>query len=305
MENSVFFENIEDEIIRLLRSAKESVKICVAWINGEIYRPILNDLAHRGILIDLIYDNNSTNKKYGITSSSLFNVYAIDTRISSSLMHNKFCIIDDRIVINGSYNWSSKAKNSFENIVVTKDDFKLVKAFLHEFYDLIGYFYSFNNVSSLRKCNCGSYIYNLGVLGQEWGSYDESKIDIWSVCVRNNHAIHLGEEYEQYLHTYLGIKYEPDLDADHYDREVMISAFQSERQRLINLEQYFNQRAGRKIDAIATVEIINWNEHMEWNEDPEYAVNIFWCDMLFRKIIPRTLYDDAYGSINQIIKDHT
>ena len=29
-------------------------------------------------------------------------------------MHNKFCIIDKSIVINGSYNWTRKAKNNFE-----------------------------------------------------------------------------------------------------------------------------------------------------------------------------------------------
>ena len=34
-------------------------------------------------------------------------------------MHNKFCIIDNSIVINGSYNWTISAKTNAENIQVT------------------------------------------------------------------------------------------------------------------------------------------------------------------------------------------
>lgn len=37
-------------------------------------------------------------------------------------MHDKFCIIDNQIVIHGSYNWTNKAEfKNEENISVTKD----------------------------------------------------------------------------------------------------------------------------------------------------------------------------------------
>ena len=43
-----------------------------------------------------------------------------------NLMHNKFCIIDERIIITGSYNWTNKAnKENNENIVIIKDDIEL------------------------------------------------------------------------------------------------------------------------------------------------------------------------------------
>lgn len=305
MSANVFFENIEYEITKRLGAARKSVKICVAWVNGEIYTPIFNDLAKRGIKVELIFDNNATNARYGVQPSSKFNLYPINTRLSSSLMHNKFCIIDDRIVINGSYNWSGKAKDSFENIVVIENDFKLVKKFLHEFYDLIDYYNAFSN-NTLNKCSsgCGSYMYNLGILGSESGQHEESKIDIWSVCIKNKHAIHLGEEYDNHLHAHLGIKYETDFELNYYDRETMLNEFRDERTKLVNLEKHFDDRAGKKIHAIATVQMDNWNEHMEWGEDPEYVVKIFWRNMLFRKIIPDVLYDDGSGDINRIIRDH-
>lgn len=303
MAVEAYFEDIESEIIKILRSSKQSVKICVAWISGRVYTRVLNELANRGVEVELIYDNNSTNFLHGVPASNLYTTYAIDTRLSSSLMHNKFCIIDNEVLITGSYNWSMKAKNSFENIVIIRNEFKLIQDFLHEFYDLIAYYNAFSS-NYVYKCHCGSNLFNLGVLGQESGLYDESKIDIWSVCVKNNHATHLGEEYENHLHTHLGMKYEPDWGNEGYDKDIMLSEFQQERDRISSLQNYFNSRAGNRIHAVGTVAMGNWNAHMEWNEEPEYIVNIFLRDMYLRKIIPETLLDDGFDGINQIISEH-
>jgi len=302
MTVKAYFEDIEYEIINLLRSSRESVKICVAWINGKIYTPILEDLAHKGISVELIYDNNTTNLNHGVVASASYRTYPINTRLSSAIMHNKFCIIDNSTLITGSYNWSNKAKDSFENIVVVKDEFHLIKSFLHEFYDLINYYKAFDS-NYVSKCSCGSNLFNLGILGQESGLYDESKVDIWSVCVKHNHVISLGEEYEQHLQTYLGIKDAPDRDEYDYSKDSMWSEFQQENSQELALQDYFNKRTGNKIHAVGCVIINNFNEHNKWGEDPEYVVSIFLKDMYLRKIIPNTLYGDFEG-INRIILEH-
>ena len=49
------------------------------------------------------------------------------------IMHNKFCIIDHKTVITGSYNWTRKAKTNDENITVTKDSPELATDFVTEF----------------------------------------------------------------------------------------------------------------------------------------------------------------------------
>jgi len=48
-------------------------------------------------------------------------------------MHNKFCIIDEKTIITGSYNWSRQAKKNYENITVINDDNKLMLQYLNEF----------------------------------------------------------------------------------------------------------------------------------------------------------------------------
>ena len=43
-------------------------------------------------------------------------------------MHDKFCIIDNQIVITGSYNWTDNAEfKNDENIVILKDNEQATK----------------------------------------------------------------------------------------------------------------------------------------------------------------------------------
>ena len=62
-------------------------------------------------------------------------------------MHHKFCIIDDSILINGSYNWTNRAKNNLENILIFKNsNTAIIEEFKYNF-DYIKY------VSKLFKTN--------------------------------------------------------------------------------------------------------------------------------------------------------
>ncbi|PHP91278.1 hypothetical protein CBF17_024185, partial [Pantoea agglomerans] len=75
-----------------------------------------------------------------IKGSSLLNseiITFVKNPISRLYMHHNFCIIDDATLITGSYNWSSSAAYHYENIVIIKNDFKLIRQFKHEFTDLL------------------------------------------------------------------------------------------------------------------------------------------------------------------------
>ena len=56
-------------------------------------------------------------------------------------MHNKFCVIDYSTVITGSYNWSYKAENNFENVILNYDDTALAEQFISEFNQIRKQFY--------------------------------------------------------------------------------------------------------------------------------------------------------------------
>jgi hypothetical protein len=307
MTSEVHFENIDNVIKQYLMSAKESIKICVAWINRNEYLPIINQLSTNGVNIEIIFNNDTTNLNHGLPKSHLYTIYPIDTRLPSAFMHNKFCIIDNEIIINGSFNWSVSAKNSFENILIVKNDFKLVKSFLHEFNDLVSYYDSFNQ-NNIQSCYCRSHTYTLGIFGAENGLYNDSIVDIWRICSKNQHTQFIREENEQYIQSQLGLTNEDfydDVDYNYiYDKSIMLSELKQEINHTNQIQNYFEQRSGNKINAIGHIIMNNHNEHIEWNEPAEYQINIIWKDMYYRKIIPNVLYNDYDDSIEKIIDKH-
>lgn len=303
METYACFEDIRYEIIRLLWSAKSSVYICVAWINDDIYGPVLRSLASRNVQVHVIYNADEKNFEHGVMASPGVIVNPISARIGSALMHNKFCIIDNEILINGSYNWSKNAPLSFENIVVIKKDFQLIKYFLHEFYDLLN-FYKSRATHSVGKCNiCHSNTFNLGILGSENGKYSESQIDVWNVCARNQHAVHLGTDYQQFLASQLGLDDESYWETIDDSKESMLDDFNNERRKIQHVQQYFTQNFQNRIHAVGSVVMDNFNEHIKYGESPDYVVSIGWRDMYYRKIIPSTLHESD-GDVHQIIYEH-
>ena len=130
---TVHFKNIRAKIIDNLKQAEKEILIAVAWFTDELIIQTLNDCANRGVLISIIiYDDKINNKDL---FRKLFNMNA-NIRLSRKLMHNKFCVIDDNIVINGSYNWTYSAKSNDENIQITENNHDLAYEFKIQFLNL-------------------------------------------------------------------------------------------------------------------------------------------------------------------------
>jgi len=221
-------------------------------------------------------------------------------------MHNKFCIIDDRIVITGSYNWSGNAEDHFENIVVVCDDFYLVKQFRHEFEDLSRYH---DHEARFDRCRCNSTLFTLAVFGYEEGRYDESTVGLWSVCARNNHVEFLCSRDEQYLHAQLGMTdredgSEVDLRGGNTTVWDMRSAFDAERRDAARVQSYFDSEYGSKIHGAGWVVCTNAGEYLKgYASVPEFKVAIPIRNAYFRKLVPVEL-DEYSGEIEKIIDRH-
>ena len=95
------------------------------------------DKAKSGVTVQLLLSNDEINQNSSLDFSRLKIGNSVAYLVGdgkSDLMHNKFCVIDRRVVMTGSYNWSYKAeKNNHENIVITTDDFELADQFIAQF----------------------------------------------------------------------------------------------------------------------------------------------------------------------------
>ena len=131
-----FFTKIRSEIITYLKQANDQVVIAMAWFtSGELFQELLNCLK-REVRVDLILLDNAINyMEYAPDFNKFVNAGGTlrSADFSIGFMHHKFCVIDQKVAITGSYNWTYYAETrNVENIFIT-DSTDIVNLYLSEF----------------------------------------------------------------------------------------------------------------------------------------------------------------------------
>jgi hypothetical protein len=109
----------------------------MAWFtNFDIFRVIKHKLESSDVEITLVTNNDLINNGgYCLNLNELIGaglkMYLYEY---PDMLHHKFCIIDDELVMTGSYNWTffSEAVNR-ENMLTIKDDDIVIDSFINEF----------------------------------------------------------------------------------------------------------------------------------------------------------------------------
>ncbi len=136
IEVEVHFEDIQSQIIEQLNSAKFSIWIAVAWFTDKVLFDLLIEKKKQGVNVQVIVINDEINARYGQPYESHFETHRVNpTGKYENIMHHKFCIIDLRTVIHGSYNWTNKARWNKETISIDVSR-ELAEQFAQQFIDL-------------------------------------------------------------------------------------------------------------------------------------------------------------------------
>ena len=140
MTSEGIFENIAERIEEEINKSQKDIYLAVAWFTNKNLFNSLVKKSQEGVKVILVISDNEINRNSSINyndiqkgESKLFWIGG-----DKSFMHNKFCIIDDYVVITGSYNWSYKAETNFENVVITCGDGELATQFKKEINRIIG-----------------------------------------------------------------------------------------------------------------------------------------------------------------------
>ncbi|PZP46868.1 MAG: hypothetical protein DI598_11630 [Pseudopedobacter saltans] len=132
---TAFFSSIEKIILSNISKTKHTLQIAVAWFtNPKLSECILN-LSNKNVYLEIILSDDDINFSNPKNNFQEFINEGIIVKITRfpSLMHHKFCIIDEKIIISGSYNWTLGAeKNNFENVILSTD-INLVSLYVNEF----------------------------------------------------------------------------------------------------------------------------------------------------------------------------
>ena len=144
-------DNPQKGIIKNINQAQAFINIAMyIFTDKEIALPLVK-ANERGVKVRLYLDKDQAEYQY---SQSRFLVQrGIKTRISTNnyIMHNKFAIIDNRLLLTGSYNWTFSANNRNDENSIVIDDPEIIEIFQNQFVYLWTNKYSLERTQKLYK----------------------------------------------------------------------------------------------------------------------------------------------------------
>ena len=136
MENQVYFSPGEDcvnHIIDLINEAYTQLDICVFTISDDRISRAIVEAMKNGVEIRIISDNF----KVEDTGSDIEDLSRVGIPVkldtTDNHMHHKFMIVDNKIVLTGSYNWTRSAALYNQENILSMDDEEVVSKFSNEF----------------------------------------------------------------------------------------------------------------------------------------------------------------------------
>jgi phosphatidylserine/phosphatidylglycerophosphate/cardiolipin synthase-like enzyme len=145
------YDNLQKAIIKNINQAEAFINIAMyIFTDKEIALPLAK-ARERGVKVRLYLDKDQVDYQY---SQSRFLVQrGIKTRISTNnyIMHNKFAIIDNRLLLTGSYNWTFSANNRNDENLMVIDDPEIIEIFQNQFINLWTNKYSLERTRQLYE----------------------------------------------------------------------------------------------------------------------------------------------------------
>lgn len=134
-------------ILREIGSAKQELLVAVYAFTSDDLANALVQAKKRGVAVQVVVDrefdrtnDNSKGKFLDGQKVPLRRVSAAAVKIGDKdpgLMHQKFAVIDRRVVFTGSYNWTQSAENrNDENLLVFRDAGALAEEYRKTFFRL-------------------------------------------------------------------------------------------------------------------------------------------------------------------------
>jgi len=124
---------IEQELIALINQATSTLDVALYSFTDDQLGAAVIEAHQRGVKVRVFLDDGQEEARGGEYAKLVAAGVSVAVEHVKGLMHHKFAVIDGRIVVTGSYNWSNAAdENNFENVVVVECP-EIAAAFLEEF----------------------------------------------------------------------------------------------------------------------------------------------------------------------------
>jgi phosphatidylserine/phosphatidylglycerophosphate/cardiolipin synthase-like enzyme len=133
--NGTPLDNVANNLLDLLNNASESIYFLAYSFTSDPLAEAIRSRAAEGITVEGVMDSDQIKSNIG-TEFDPFRQAGIDVRRDGNtkgLLHHKVIIIDEQIVITGSYNFTNSAETrNDENLIIIYDPF-IASQYLAEF----------------------------------------------------------------------------------------------------------------------------------------------------------------------------
>jgi phosphatidylserine/phosphatidylglycerophosphate/cardiolipin synthase-like enzyme len=131
----IHFSDIKSVIVHQLQAANSEILVAVSWLTDrEIYQLLMNKIK-AGVHVSVITRNDYLNNHSNALQWNDFIKQGGELRFCEpgKMLHYKFAVMDQKVAISTSYNWTCFAgTNNRENILVI-DDAEAIQNFNNEF----------------------------------------------------------------------------------------------------------------------------------------------------------------------------
>lgn len=129
---------VDGDIIKSIDGAKKNIRVAIYEFSNDNIRDAFIRAKKRGINIKIVTDDKKIDQEDIVTLKRAGIKITSDNR-SSALMHNKFMIIDNKIVWSGSANYSYYAFYRHNENIIKIESLDIAKVYLEEFNQLLSH----------------------------------------------------------------------------------------------------------------------------------------------------------------------
>ena len=121
------FTNLRKLVVETILKAETSIKVAVAYLTDLQILDILLLCCRSNKKVELIISDDEMNfnqcaEKFQKLIDEGCHLYMFATEGGyKTIMHHKFCTIDNNLLITGSYNWTRTASSNRENLILSDD----------------------------------------------------------------------------------------------------------------------------------------------------------------------------------------
>ena len=122
-------------IVRELMKAKSEILVQAYSFTADPLTFALIEVKKQGVIVDILLDKSNEIDRYSDLHFFIENQMDVKIDHEHAIAHNKIIIIDKKVVITGSYNFTNQAESeNAENVVIIQGHPELVAAYRENFF---------------------------------------------------------------------------------------------------------------------------------------------------------------------------